>query len=516
MGRGARWLPSMLLVIIAFACLLRFHSLELKPYWLDESLGLAETCGHLLRDVDRTCLDKRFVTKSDLLAFQQLNASESPLETLKALANNDAGLDAPVYFLVAREACRYVHNPVVATRAVSAVFGALLIALAYFLSLSYFGSRFVAIVVAAIIAVSPIQFIFSQEARAYSLWECTFVLSSLALWHAARVRTVKSWMLYGAATTLSLYTHLMSFQVAIIQAIYLFWSTKSERKQTVLSFGFVMLMAIGAFAPWLFVLIKHFAEAKSLTAWQSNSTEIQSLYFGWLKNIARIFFDTQDSSVMAGAFFLPVVLISLYYVAMRASKDVAKYVFLFVIVPPLLLAGADLVCGGFRSNVERYMLPSVLTLEIAIGFTIADCMQNKRHRMEHALASTSLIVILVLGIVSCISNSQSSDWWNKGYQHINEVAQSLNKQSEHVLLLYPSQAGTGVLLSLAHQLKPDVTVEILPENGAPIFPRQYRLIYLLTPTNLLSEFTHDNPGVELKPVSDLPNLFLLSKSQSHP
>jgi len=65
----------------------------------------------------------------------------------------------------------------------------------------------------------PFHILYAQEVE-YSLWTVTIALSSAALLHAIRLKTIRSWVIYATTVTLGLYTFIFSIFVIIGHAVY--------------------------------------------------------------------------------------------------------------------------------------------------------------------------------------------------------------------------------------------------------------------------------------------------------
>ncbi|NER30255.1 MAG: hypothetical protein F6J89_22180 [Symploca sp. SIO1C4] len=68
-------------------------------------------------------------------------------------------------------------------------------------------------------AVSPFQVLYAQEAREYSLWTVTILLSTAALLKAMRSPSHSSWGIYTVSLTLGFYKTILSTLVAMGQGI---------------------------------------------------------------------------------------------------------------------------------------------------------------------------------------------------------------------------------------------------------------------------------------------------------
>lgn len=70
-------------------------------------------------------------------------------------------------------------------------------------------------------AVSRPHVLYAQEARQYSLWTVTILLSNAAFLQALRVKNTGSWVIYGMTMVLGLYSHSLSVLMEIMHSVYL-------------------------------------------------------------------------------------------------------------------------------------------------------------------------------------------------------------------------------------------------------------------------------------------------------
>jgi len=72
----------------------------------------------------------------------------------------------------------------------------------------------------AIIAISPFQIVYAQEARPYSLFIMLILLSSAVLLRGMRLKTNSSWAIYAVTLVVEFDSHLLLGIVAIAQGTY--------------------------------------------------------------------------------------------------------------------------------------------------------------------------------------------------------------------------------------------------------------------------------------------------------
>ena len=165
----------------------------------------------------------------DLQKYQRLAPEKSLTDTVKSLAIEDSQ-HPPLYYLMVRLWVQQFGSSVAAIRTLSALISLVAFPCLFWLCLELFESSLVGWVALTLLAVSPIHILFAQEAREYSLWTVTILLSSASLLRAMRLNTTFSWGIYAISLALSFYTFLLSGLVAIGHFVYVLIAEKINLK----------------------------------------------------------------------------------------------------------------------------------------------------------------------------------------------------------------------------------------------------------------------------------------------
>ena len=101
----------------------------------------------------------------------------------------------------------------------------------------------------ALMTISSFHVLYAQEARPYSLWTVTILLSSWVLLRALRLKTQVSWGIYAVTLALGFYTHLYSLFVSIGHGIYppftnADWWQFTRRKAELVGLGAIQGMTV--------------------------------------------------------------------------------------------------------------------------------------------------------------------------------------------------------------------------------------------------------------------------------
>jgi mannosyltransferase len=177
----SRWLNDQptwlwLLLIMGLAAGLRLVSLGRDSLWFDEAIS------HL--------------------------ASELPLARI--LDNTVQSSHPPLYYLMLHYWRQIVPETDAAMRLLSLVWNLLLIPIVYVLTRSLSGHPRLAIMAAALVAISPFHVLYSHELRMYTQLMCLVTAGTWAYWKARKAHGWRYWFLLGILFLAAVYTHLFA------------------------------------------------------------------------------------------------------------------------------------------------------------------------------------------------------------------------------------------------------------------------------------------------------------------
>jgi uncharacterized membrane protein len=215
-----KWLRFLIIAVLAIGILFRFVNLDRKFYWIDENYTSLRVSGYTEAEIIKQISYQKITSPSDLQKYQQINPQKTLSNTLNSLATEDPQ-HPPLYYILARFWAQWFGSSVATMRSFAAVISLLVFPAIYWLAWELFESTAVAWIAIAIFAISPYHILFAQEARQYSLWTLTTILSSAALLRAMRpdvnqnpMLLISHWTLYAVTAAMGLYTHLLFICVA--------------------------------------------------------------------------------------------------------------------------------------------------------------------------------------------------------------------------------------------------------------------------------------------------------------
>jgi len=515
-GTRQRRGDALLVLAIALGVLLRFDGLERRPLWYDEVATLLRLSGSTEADVqllyDGSARDPRAL----LRRFQQ--TSDAPLDrgivqTVRVVAVDEPQVGAG-YLATAAVWTRAAGDDRGAVRALSALLSVAALALLGVLAWRLFGDRHVALAATALAAVSPLQVRYAQEARAYALWQVLLLVAALAVHAAARRPSRTHWTLVALAFAAALHVHPLTLSTA--PALLLLArggasaaTTTARRSATRGALG-ALAAGLVLWAPWALVAVLHHDASRRTTAWVGEDVGPVALLRAWLGVATAVFFrpggpgglldglhgalaDIAWVALGAGAAVL--VAVALVNVA-RRQVGARAFVLALALVPFAALALADLVLGGRRSTVDRYLLPGWIALELAVALLLAS--PGPRPAARRAI----LLVVLALGCSTLLRSRPLDVWWNTdpaGAATLRALELRLAATPESIVL---TDAPPIRALELAHRLAGGTPLRLGSATPLEVAPDAWPRALLAWPSPALAGSTQRALGAERVLVRD--------------
>lgn len=520
--------------ILTLGIFFRLDNLGKKIYWIDEIHTSLRISGYPKEDFAELVPASRAIAIKDLHKFQQLSPEKSWSDTLFALAGNAE--HAPLYYVLARLAVQWFGSSIEVTRGLAAVLSLLVFPGIYWLCLELFGLPLVGGIAMALVAVSPLHVLYAQEARQYSLWTAAVVLSSAALLRALRLQTAPAWFIYAATVAVGLYSHLLSALVFFGHGIYVIvrersGQNKSEKNGALSGYFLASVLGFITLIPWMLLYL---VTASSIGTWVARKITLFTLVKRWLLNLSAVFFDMQvvygdrlfdveagqDGNVFGSGNFLvyltvPIFLLAvyaIYFLYRRTTGRIWLFVFTLIGVTAMAMALPDVISGGQRSGIARYLIPSYLGVQIAVAYLLAAKItdiyaKNWQQQVWRVVA----IAIFTAGIVSCTVSGQAETWWNKYSCYYNaRVAQIIN-QSPRPLVIGSSER-VSRLTSLSYKLNQKTKLLLVKNGNLPKLPEGFSDFFLFRPSGKLLEKIKRDDLYKIQPVYTTGNLWKLKKS----
>lgn len=468
-------LELFVLTILILGIFFRAAYLDRKVYWHDETLTSLRVFGRTKTEFLENAFQGKIVSVEEILTYQHPAPDKGLDDTLRALMGNAE--HPPLYYLAARFWSYLFGSSVAAMRSLPAIISLLTLPAMYWLCRELFDSPLVSWLAVCLVAVSPIHVLYAQEAREYSLWTVATVLSSAALLHAIRQPTKRHWGTYAATVALGLYSHLIAVLVYVAHGLYVFLNAELRRRQVLVPYCWSSLAGAIAFLPWLAIIIINIFTIHSTIAGSRESLSFSSLIGKWFLNLNRLFLDQELGAL--NIIFVLIALFAFYFLARNTPPNVWSFVFFLAGVTALTLVVPDLVLGGRRSTIARYLIPSYVGIQLAVAHGLATLMVATR-AWQQQLGKFFVCALVSMGIIGSLFVAPKTVWWTKSVSRSGfflPAAEVLNR-ADRPLVLSDSGAPIG-LLGLCRYLDPEIPFLLYLKTEVPQIPDGYNEVFLL-------------------------------------
>jgi len=170
---------------------------------------------------------------------------------------------------------------------------------------------------------------------------------------------------------------------------------------------------------------------------------------------------------------------------------------IFSVAPFFLLLIPDILFGGIRAIIPRYLIPTPLVLLLIIVYYLG--MNNKSK-----LAKILLIVLIMLGLSANIKNLSTTTAWTKDINYnLNNVANIINDNSPSLIIGNDFGYHFGTFFALSYLLNEDNNLQLFShQQDLPNFqyPSEFKTVYFLNMADSLKSELLSNNKIILKEV----------------
>jgi uncharacterized membrane protein len=524
--RFPHWLKLVLVGLIVLGVIFRFVNLNHKVYWHDEAYTSIRAAGYTRGEIDDALFQNKLFLAEELQQFQRIKPGSTPLDTIQSLITEDPQ-HPPLYFLMTRFWMQMFGGVLSAvfqswltvTRSLPALLSLLALPAMYWLAWELFTSPAIALLATTLLALSPFDVLFAQTARQYSLLTVFVIVSSALLLRAIRLskttQTLRrysrkplmqwlNWGGYAGSVALGFYTHPFFALTLAAHLVYVYGLTllepeaKAQQQSILERFWLSLGAALLVYSPWIWVMLSNRQRAFATTDWSQVFPSIDYLLKLWTLSFTSLFFDfdfgfTNPLTVLARLPFLVLIGVSFYTLRRRTQLPIWFFVLSSFLVPFLLLALPDLILGGKRSAVSRYLISCYPAVQLAVAYFLSiqfasktiysarsqrlKGVSNSYTRLEPWLWRGVLAGVMLACLASLTTSALANSWWNKDLSYFNDRTAELINQSPSPLII--SDIGddftnTGDLLSLSYRLNPDVLL-LLVKDPAFVDTPEFRV-----------------------------------------
>ncbi len=484
-----------LIAVLLLGIFFRFSYLDKAVYWRDETYTSLRLSGYTQAELVQQVFTGDVISIEDLQKYQRTNTEKGLTDTIQSLIVEDPQ-HPPLYYVMVRLWVQWFGNSVAVTRSLSALISLLAFPCIYWLCLELFESPLVGWVAIALIAVSPFHVHYAQEAREYSLWTVTILLSSAALLRSLRLKTKLTWGIYAATVALSLYAFPFSMFFLIGHGIYVAATERFRLSKTFKAYLVAFVAGVLAFMPWFLIIIINSQQISNTTRWINEDLSFISLVKEWVNNMSFYFIGGHLNTVI---FRLPILILisySIYFVIRQTPKRVWLFILILMGSTALPLMLQDLIFGGRRSTITRYLIPCCLSIHVAVAYLLTTKIISIS--VSNQLKNIWRIVMITLisaGVWTYIITSQAPNIWESGDSQSISIARIVNQATKPLLISdahvnksdgsVGNNGSIGNVMSLSYSLNPSVKLQLTVEPKIPNIPDNFSSIFLFNPSEAL-------------------------------
>ena len=299
--------------------------------------------------------------------------------------------------------------------------------------------------------------------------------------------------------------------VAIGHGIYILAVQKRWTK-IVTAYLLASLAGVVAFTPWIWIVINYSNSITNTTGWQSQRKSLLSLVITWFGNISRAFLDLGVNSSAPLGYLIPLglvsliivatVIYSLYFLSKTTPKQVSLFVITLIATPALALIIPDLIFGGYRSAMSRYLMSCQLGILMAVAYLLANKIGSSiLPRWQKQLWQLTGVILISSAVLSGIVGSQAETWWNMAYGYqFAPVAKIINKAKRPLVISEISGNNLGNLLALSYSLKPQVKFQFIEKAPFPEIASDFSARFIYGDSDQLFEQLAQAQNLERVPI----------------
>ncbi|WP_144051381.1 glycosyltransferase family 39 protein [Geminocystis herdmanii] len=478
------WLKIVIIIVILWGVFFRVTNIDKKIYWEDEVYTSLRVAGYKSYQISDKLFHGNIITNQDVLHFQILQPETTFNDTWQTLKT--APEHPPLYYILLRFWQDIFGSSITINRSLSIVFSLLCFPAIYWLALELFKDNFFGLIAVALISISPMQILYAQEARQYSLFTLTIILSSLFFLKAVKSNKIYDWLLYSFALTLVFYTSLLSVFLPIINTIYIYSIKVKNNFNIKLNFWKYTILSIIFFSPWIFIVLFNLTLLKNRTKWMYIDKSIFSLVYACFFNFTKLFVFSRVKEInwILTLIIIIFIIYCLYYLIKNTDKNIWLHCLLFAIIPTIALLLSDIIFGSIRSNLSRYLFPAYVSIYLTITYTF-----GTKIKLNSKIWSIIFCLFITIQLIYNSHLSSSEYSWNKE-QHQSvlnlQIANIINdNQNSLVITQIDKSYRIAHFISLSYQLKPETKSLFLPEDTELKYYPEFPHIYLLNPSPFL-------------------------------
>jgi uncharacterized membrane protein len=501
-----QWTRVLFIVTLCLGIFFRFSQLDQKVYWHDEVATALRISGFTHQEMLSEVVDGPELEAKQLRKYQYPNSEKGVIDTINSLIVDDTQ-HPPLFFLLLRFWVTVFGHSLISLRSLAAVFSVLMLPTAWGLCRELFQSKTVGWMAIALLAVSPVQIVYAQEARHYSLWMLLILLSSTALLRALRLSTWQSWTIYGLSVVAGLYTHLFFALIALGHGLYTLFVGQCRWSQNLRAYLLVSGLACVSFIPWLMVLINRDDNLGGVS-WMDKPSSFLGMIIRICGVLSRTFTDFgigPTESLSGKVFVAPLVLLTMAMSLVALIVMIRQTPFRIWFFPVTLagVTGSVIMLSylflGKQIATTRYMLPISLSMHLAVAYLLTESFRFFQHYWGRiAILRILGATLLSAGVLSCLIRLDAPVWWNQIpeiHRDTPAIARLLNQQENSLVIVDVSSGESNLMIfqGLLHFIHQNLNFRVISASDPkPLIQPLQRNTFIYFPLISSSESLKQN------------------------
>ncbi|KOP25853.1 hypothetical protein AMR41_14210 [Hapalosiphon sp. MRB220] len=479
-----KWLQFLIVVLVVVGIFFRFVHLDNKVYSPGETNTLLRISGYTNNEVKEQLFNGRLITKQAFIKFQRLNPEKNFGDTIKSLAI-DTPFHPPFYYLLARFWSQIFGDSITAIRTLSVVISLFVFPCIYWLCRELFKVPLSLPGIAiALMAISPMQIIYAQEAQEYILWEITILLSSAALLRALRLDSIQqtdekrifNWSVYAFSLTLSLYTYSLSIFLVFAHIFYVIATAKLRDNNTNKKFLASNLIVSSIFLPWILVILYNKFEFHEYSYSINQVLYLSNIFLVFFTHTNRIFIylNFHDQNLFYLIISTPLIFTLVGYAIYWLWRTNNQKIWLFVIslmtigtIPLLIL------------DLHLYLIPYYLGIQIAVAYLLATQLYNGSVSRQKTWQFILVILIMVALFSDNLYFHSNTSWLKLSSNDYINIANILNQNPRSILIINNQKNSYEEIFPLSYLIEPKVRFLLFRESNFLKIPKNLNNVFLL-------------------------------------
>ncbi len=452
------------LIFLAASFAIRALTIENAIFWFDEVITMDLTSGFTDFEAWAQVKDNVWTVKDCMEQFQSVHPNN--FEQVISCIHSDHPLHAPLYFVLQYFWALTFGNSIFVARMLTLIFSILQLPAYYWLGIELTKTRLGGFICMMLIGLSPFMLHYAQQARPYTLMYFVFPLLLAVFLRAWRSEKKRDWILYCLIAVLSWYTSpLTAFLMASQFLFLLLQRLKVEKGEfTIVEIkrlvNPLVAMVVSAAAPIFYYLpsLQNIERIRQTGSGLSDKLTNKQLFDAWVYGPLSMYIQGSGEnsfySLLTGLIILS-ILLGIILIYKFGDRRILQLCVLMVIVVVPFFHVPDVIFGGIRSTVVKYMPGMFMTILFCTTYGFVLQMASKVKAFQ-LLGNFSLLCFLLVELGSSYYISTLSEREKFYGQSLRLVLQNIKTIDPDLII--NSSFDRSQIFAIAHYLEPSTKI----------------------------------------------------------